>query len=159
MSNEEEQQNVIQLGMAADANAVDTERLIKSAYVYIYNAATDKLENEYETLVPARGDGSYIDAAYILNRKWRVKAGDKKVYVVINPQTMVDATGRAFNFGTDDPLTVSALLDLRTKSGEFLTDYPDGGTADGMLMTGMGAAPVTPTHFDNEQEGSVVWRG
>lgn len=110
-----------------DPNASEKELIVKSAYVFIYNAS-GVLENPDEMAVttPVTPGGEVIDADKRLNRTWEVIVGNKDIYVVVNPDP--ELTARLVS-----TLTRTELVNLLTaRSGFNVGDFE----TQGMLMTG-----------------------
>lgn len=125
-----------------DPNAIEAEKVVHSAYVYIFNAA-GVLENPRETSVPIDATtGEAIDAANMLNKVWRVTAGAKKIYVLVNaPAQMLDAAGNTVTMSSFYPFADTEVEELITVAANFASEF-NAAQADGMLMSGMLAHTV-----------------
>lgn len=113
--------NVSLTTRSTDPNATETELMIKTAYVYIYNSL-GVLENRDNVLIT----GSIMSSGNTLNKQWLVVTGVKDIYVVTNPDTELATrlTGS---------LTKAQLLQLITdQSGWNVSSF----ASRGMLMSG-----------------------
>ena len=127
----------------ADANATENEAAIKSAYVYIFNAA-GVLENPGKVAVTPYPSGEATDDEGKLNATWSVTQGQKDIYVLLNAgHVLLD--GSSVDLSTYNPASKSELETLLTNNpANFDDDFPMSGTS-GMLMSGKTPAPVSVT--------------
>lgn len=126
-----------------DANASENELVIKSAYVYIFNAA-DVLENPGKTSVPLDSStGECVDGNRKLNKTWSVYSGQKTIYVILNAGS-VKSGNSAISLATYTPASKAELEKLMTDAASFDTDFLLNGT-NGLLMSGKVVANVTPS--------------
>ncbi|MCE8595764.1 hypothetical protein K0F38_18485 [Bacteroides fragilis] len=119
-----------------DANIIkgSGEELIKTAYVLIYQ--TDgKLENVGDVYVnmPYTSGGEIVNETNLINKTWKVTAGRKDVYVILNPSASIISAIGVTGIGKEK------LLDIYTNANDYQTVFRNGGLKlNGGLMTGSG---------------------
>lgn len=126
-----------------DANAVAQETAVSSAYVFIFNA-DGLLENPGKTQVRPGGDGSVVDASGRLTGTWRVAAGRKSIYVVLNPHEVQTRSGAAASLA-DDVTSIAGLETFVTAPDAYATHYaPEAWTGGSLCMSGSATVDVSP---------------
>ena len=126
-----------------DPNALLEELEIASAYVYIFNAG-GYLENLEAVEIPLNTTtGEAIDSGNNLNRTWTVLQGQKNIYVLINPGTMLLHNGLQPDLASY-PFTERELLSLRNSASTFDSDF-SGTKPEGLLMSGKVHVDVSGT--------------
>lgn len=126
-----------------DPNALPEEMEIASAYVYIFNAG-GYLENPGAVEIPLdTTTGEAIDSGNNLNRTWTVLQGQKNIYVLINPGTMLLHNGLQPDLASY-PFTERELLSLRNSAATFDSDF-SGTKPEGLLMSGKVHVDVSGT--------------
>ena len=122
-----------------DPNAADNEAAVKSAWVYIFNAA-GVLENPDKTGVSILPSGEVADDSGVLNGVWNVTVGQKDIYVLLNAGNLTRG-GVVQPLAGYNPSSKAELESLLTDPANFDTDFPASGSA-GMLMSGKTPSPV-----------------
>lgn len=128
---------------ASDSNASAQETAVSSAYVFIFNS-DGLLENPGRTQVRPNGAGELVDASGRLSGMWKVVAGRKTIYVVLNPHDVVPISGGSISL--DDVTSSADLLRLATALSTYRDFYtPDKwATAGGLCMSGSTTVDVSP---------------
>lgn len=120
------------------------EELIKTAYVLIYQP-DGKLENIGDVFVdvPYTFGGEIVDGTSRINKTWKVTAGSKDVYVILNPSaSIINSVGTA-GVGKDK------LEKIVTSADDYKTVFIDGGLKiNGGLMTGSGNFNVSQSNSE-----------
>lgn len=125
------------LRITSDPNASEDERLIRSIFVLIYNTV-GRLENAGKTeVIPSSDSSQLVDADGNINQTWLVYAGEKNIYVVINPPDILKDNLR-------ESLTIEQLRALIARDFSI---YENGlvNRTQGGLMTGHVRTRITTT--------------
>lgn len=134
--------------MNADENALDPEKGLYSACVYIFNAG-GVLENPGETFLQTADENGYniLDSSNKFKYSWNVTTGVKRIYVILNPTYWIDLNGTKIITSQFTPQNEEEVKSLKTDTFYFSSDYkPIDGTessyTNSMLISGVLEATV-----------------